>query len=36
MGVAEQIARSWEKNGPMLVMRAVVEAQEISKRSVGR
>lgn len=36
MGVAEQIARSWEQNGPMMVTRAVVEAQESSKRSLSQ
>jgi hypothetical protein len=35
MGVAEQIAKSWEQHGPALVMRAVVEAAESSRRSLA-
>jgi hypothetical protein len=34
MGVAEQIARSWEINGPAMVTRAVVEAFESTRRSI--
>lgn len=33
MGVAEQIAKSWERYGPALVMRAVVEASEVQRRT---
>lgn len=35
MGVGEQIARSWEQNGPALVTRAVVEAFERQRRSLS-
>jgi hypothetical protein len=34
MGVAEQIAASWRENGPALITRAVIEAQEVNRRSV--
>lgn len=35
MGVGEQIARSWEINGPAMVTRAVAEAFESQRRSLS-
>lgn len=35
MGVAEQIARSWQQHGPELVLRSVVEAYERTRRSLS-
>lgn len=34
MGVADQIAASWRENGPALITRAVIEAEEVRRRSV--